>query len=154
LPPPPPRISRPGRSSVPRAAGPAIARGADMVHASWIASIAAVSLAAATQAGCVVTEEEMHPEVAVAPAAASCDATPPPGRVCGCVYDLPIGTRWLPNFAAFRPVEMLCTDRLAVSLRNGPPGFPGVMGRYEWFGIDFHGTFEVAEDGVWSFRLT
>ncbi len=100
-----------------------------------------------------MAEDEMHPEVAFAPVAASCDATPPAGRVCGCVYDLPVGTKRLPDFTALRPVEMICTDRLAVGLRNGPPGFPGVTGRYEWFGVDFHGTFVVGEPGAFSFRL-
>ena len=42
---------------------------------------------------------------------------------------------------------------LAVSLRKGP-GFPGVPGRYEWFGVDFQGTVAVNAPGVYSFRLS
>jgi PA14 domain-containing protein len=118
-----------------------------------LGSIAAVSLMAVAQGGCMAAEDEMRPEVAFAPATASCGATPPAGRICGCVYDLPLGTRRLPDFAPFRPVEMICTDRLDVSLRSGPPGFPGVTGRFEWFGVDFQGTFVVAQPGAFSFRL-
>jgi PA14 domain len=124
-----------------------------MQRTSRLWPIAAVSLFAAALAGCVEVEDGMRPEVALAPPPASCDATPPMGRICGCVYDLPLETRRLPDFAGLRPVEMLCTDRLAVSLRRGPPGFPGVTGRFEWFGVDFQGTFWVSEPGLFSFRL-
>jgi hypothetical protein len=105
------------------------------------------------QASCAEVQDDMHPEVAIAPGAAACGTTPPPGRICGCVYDLPLETRRLPDFTAFPPVEMLCTDHLAVSLRNGPPGFPGVTGRYEWFGVDFVGTLAVSRPGLYRFRL-
>jgi hypothetical protein len=97
--------------------------------------------------------DEMRPEVAPAPLVASCAAPPPGGRLCGCVYDLPVGTRRLPDFAVLRPVELLCVDRLAVGLRNGPPGFPGVTGRYEWFGVDFQGIIVVTAPGLYTFRL-
>jgi hypothetical protein len=83
------------------------------------------------------------------------DAEPPVGRLCGRVYDLPLETRSLPaDFGAFHPVEALCADRLAVSTRNGPPGFPGVRGRFEWFGVDFQGVVSVGQPGQINFRLT
>jgi hypothetical protein len=107
---------------------------------------------AATQIGCV--EAEMTAVVAYAPAAAACGAQAMPGRLCGCVYDVPVETRRLPDVSLLRPVELLCTDRLAVSVRNGPPGFPGVQGRYEWYAIDFQGELTVAQPGVFHFRLT
>jgi hypothetical protein len=112
-----------------------------------------VSCSAAAQVGCAETQEEMHPEVALAPVTASCDATPIVGRLCGCVYDLPLGTKRLPDFGLLRPVELLCVDSLAVSLRNGPPGFPGITGRFEWFGVDFHGALTVGRAGAYAFRL-
>jgi hypothetical protein len=118
-----------------------------------LALFVSVLVLGAAQSACV-EQDEMHPEVALAPVAASCGAAPPLGRLCGCVYDLPLQTRRLPDFAALVPVEMLCTDRLAVSLRNGAPGFPGVTGRFEWFGVDFHGTVVVQRPGPFSFRLT
>jgi PA14 domain len=114
-------------------------------------ALAVLALGAGTT-GCSEMEE-MHLEVGLAPAPASCGAPAPVGRLCGCVYDVSRETRHLPDFGTLRPAEMLCVDRLAVSLRNGPPGFPGVTGRYEWFGVDFQGTLVVAQPGVMSFRL-
>jgi PA14 domain len=78
----------------------------------------------------------------------------PAGRLCGRVYDVPRDTRRLPDFESLRPFEMLCTDRLDVPWRKGFPGFPGVRGRYEWFGIDFRGVLDVREPGLFSFRLS
>jgi len=106
-------------------------------------------------AACVgVQEEQMHPEVAMmAPAAGACGSQPEPGRLCGCVYDVSPEMRRLPDFAMLRPLELLCTDRLDLTLRSGPPGFPGVTSRYEYFGIDFTGDIVVSEPGVFGFRL-
>lgn len=96
----------------------------------------------------------MHPVVSVEPAAGVCDAAPQVGSLCGCVYDVGPKTRYLGDFTASRPVEELCTDHLSVSLRSGAPGFPGVLGRYEWFGVDFRGAFVVTTPGAFWFRLT
>jgi hypothetical protein len=78
----------------------------------------------------------------------------PAGRLCGHVYDVPRSTRRLPDFEALQPFETLCVDHLDVTLRNGFPGFPGVRGRYEWFGVDFQGTIDVQAPGMFGFRLT
>ena len=109
----------------------------------------AVLLLGSASAGCVDAEDEGA--FTVMPAG---DVELPAGRLCGRVYDVPRSTRRLPDFEALRPFEMLCTDRLDVSLRNGFPGFPGVRGRYEWFGLDLQGVVEVRAPGVFSFRLT
>jgi hypothetical protein len=116
-------------------------------------ALSLLTLLAAGPIACVEAQEEMRPEVALAPPAASCGTPPPVGRLCGCVYDVPPDTKRLPDFAVFVPVEMLCTDRLAVSLRRGSPGFPGVTSRYESFGVDFHGDFVVGQPGAFAFRL-
>jgi hypothetical protein len=107
-----------------------------------------------TMTSCAGVQEEMQPQVlAMIPAPGICATTPERGRMCGCVYDVPLETKHLPDFAALRPVEMLCTDRLAMSVRRGPPGFPGVTGRYESFGVDLTGEVEVWQSGVYGFRL-
>jgi hypothetical protein len=98
-------------------------------------------------------DEMMHPEVGPGPVPASCGSEPPPGKLCGCVYDVPTGTMHIPDFGTLRPVELLCVDRLAVTWRNGPPGFPGVMGRHEWFGVDFQGSLLVTAPGLYAWRL-
>lgn len=95
----------------------------------------------------------MHPEILAAPAPGMCSSQPEPGRLCGCVYDVPVETRRLPDFGIYRPLEMMCTDRLAVTLRKGAPGFPGVTSRYEYFGVDFHGDIVVSQPGLYRFRM-
>jgi hypothetical protein len=114
----------------------------------------AIGALGAFQAGCAEFQDEMHPMIALAPAGATCGATPPAGQLCGCVYDLTLGTRRIPEFSAMRPVELLCVDRLAVTLRNGAPGFAGITSRFEWFGVDFHGELTVTQPGVYGFRLS
>jgi hypothetical protein len=93
-------------------------------------------------------------QVASGPNAPFCGAEAPMGRLCGRVYALPLETRRLPDFGALEPFETLLADRLAVGERRGYPGFPGVPGRFEWFGIDFQGGFTVRAPGVLRLRLT
>jgi hypothetical protein len=95
------------------------------------------------------------PRVAVADAGRSCGAGDLGlGGLQGRVYTVPRTTRAIPPFDQMQPVGTICTDRLAVTERNGYPGFPGVGARYFWFGIDFQGAFAVGETGVYNFRLT
>lgn len=70
------------------------------------------------------------------------------------MYALPRETRWLPDFTRLSAAGTICTDRLDVPERSGPPGFPGVGHRFEWFGIDFQGVFVVQQPGQFRFRLT
>ncbi|HEY2511013.1 MAG TPA: PA14 domain-containing protein [Polyangiaceae bacterium] len=79
---------------------------------------------------------------------------PAAGELRGLVYSLPRETRSLPAFATLDPVGEICTSGLAVTERNGYPGFPGLPERFEWFGIDFRGGFLVAQAGTFHFRLT
>ena len=116
------------------------------MHKTWL-SLAVLCLGAAA-AGCVDVADE---GAAVLPAG---EVAFPPGRLCGRVYDVPLETRRLPDFQSLRPFEAMCTDRLDVSLRRGFPGFPGVRGRYEWFGMDLAGTVDVRAPGAFRFRLT
>jgi hypothetical protein len=87
--------------------------------------------------------------------ASGCDGpSPVVGRLRGVEVAVSKETRALPNFEQLPPVGYICMDRLAVAERNGPPGFPGVSDRYEWFGIDFQGAFTVSVPGSYRFRLT
>ena len=72
----------------------------------------------------------------------------------GRIYFVPEGTSRLPDFAALEPVGTLFTTRLDVTPRRFDAGFPGVVNRFEWFAIDYRGTFRVAEAGPYWFRLT
>jgi hypothetical protein len=122
-------------------------------------------LAAATAMGCSETDAviaipgypaftiEMSPGVAPG-MADGCTEDVPNGRLRGVVYDVPIETRLLPNFAALAPVSTLCLDRLdVVPRRSVYPGFPGLRDRYRWFAVDLQGAFNVEADGLYYFRL-
>jgi len=79
----------------------------------------------------------------------------PSGKLRGRVYDVPMGTKLLPDFDALTPVEMVCLDRLAVTTRRSVyPAFPGLDDRFRWFAVDLEGTFFVDEPGLFYFRLT
>lgn len=82
------------------------------------------------------------------------DTEPAIGRLRGRVYSLPLETRQLPDFDALRPVGTICLRGLAVTERRGYPGFPGLRNRFEWFGVDFGGSFVVSQAGLYHFRLT
>ena len=80
---------------------------------------------------------------------------PPVGRLRGRVYDIPYGTKLLPDFEAMSPVETICLDRLAVTTRRSVyPGFPGLNDRFRWFALDLEGVFVVDQPGLFYFRLT
>ncbi len=123
---------------------------------------ALVLLLAAGAAGCVDAENEVVFDSSSAAADPTSGLTsgcngfdpPPPGRLRGLVYSLPLETRQLPDFEALRPVGSLCMNALSVNERRGYPGFPGIRNRFEWFGVAFDGSFVVSEPGVYHFRLT
>jgi len=80
---------------------------------------------------------------------------PPVGRLRGLVYDIPLGTKLLPDFATMSPAETVCLDRLSVTTRRSVyPGFPGLNDRFRWFAVDLEGVFVVDDPGLYYFRLT
>src|SRR5580692_6594617 len=106
-------------------------------------------------------EDVPLPPVGIAPSVApglteGCtDSELPTGKLRGRVYDVPMGTKLLPDFDTLQPVEMVCLDRLAVTTRRSVyPAFPGVNDRFRWFAVDLEGTFLVDEPGLFYFRLT
>ncbi|MFO0762158.1 MAG: OmpA family protein [Byssovorax sp.] len=72
----------------------------------------------------------------------------------GDIYFIPENTRALPDFAALKSVGSIYAARLDVTPRGFETGFPGVTDRFEWFAIDYHGTFAVDAAGKREFRLT
>jgi hypothetical protein len=126
--------------------------------------------ACVTQTGCaeaLQTEEIIsipgYPDftVSVSPGVApgltdGCDGSePPPGRLRGRVYYVPLETRLIPDFATLSPVETVCLDRLDVTPRRSVyPAFPGMRDRYRWFAVDLEGELTVDHPGLYYFRLT
>jgi hypothetical protein len=130
-----------------------------------LAPLAMAAGAASATAGCVDTDNEVVFEASAAATASApgaglasgcddTDATGGPRRLRGRVYSLPLETRQLPDFDALQPLGAICMNGLAVTERRGYPGFPGLRNRFEWFGVDFDGAFEVTEAGLYHFRLT
>lgn len=71
----------------------------------------------------------------------------------GRVYAVPVGTARLPDFASLSPVGTIFTRRLDVTPRSFLQGFPGVTERFEWFAIDYKGSFGIRQAGNYRFRL-
>jgi hypothetical protein len=71
----------------------------------------------------------------------------------GDIYYLPEGASALPNFSTLTPVGSIYTKTLDVPQRSFDSGFPGVTDRFEWFAIRYTGSFQVDQEGEYSFRL-
>lgn len=71
----------------------------------------------------------------------------------GKVYLLPENTSKLPDFKALKPVGTIYADRIDIPQRDWQEGFPGVTDRFEWFAIEYEGTFRVHTPGSYDFRL-
>lgn len=59
-----------------------------------------------------------------------------------------------PNFKKMKPVGSIYALALNIPPRDFREGFPGITDRYEWFAIDYNGTFWIQNDGSYSFRLS
>ena len=72
----------------------------------------------------------------------------------GDIYYLEPNTGSLPDFSKLKPVGTIYATELNVPERSFDSGFPGVTDRFEWFAIDYHGTFLIEKPGKYNFRLT
>jgi hypothetical protein len=71
----------------------------------------------------------------------------------GKIYLLPEETQQLPDFDTLRSIGTIYTKEIDVPTRSWEEGFPGVTDRFEWFGIDYKGTFKVKKAGHYTFQL-
>jgi outer membrane protein OmpA-like peptidoglycan-associated protein len=72
----------------------------------------------------------------------------------GDIYYLDQGASKLPDFSKLKPQGSIYTTELNVPQRSFDSGFPGVTDRFEWFAINYHGSFMVSEAGKYKFRLS
>jgi hypothetical protein len=79
--------------------------------------------------------------------------SPASGPFRGTVYFIPDSTDRVPRGPVGAAIATLYTDRFDVSPRGFTQGFPGVNNRFEWFSVHYDGTFDVARDGDYKFRL-
>jgi outer membrane protein OmpA-like peptidoglycan-associated protein len=77
-----------------------------------------------------------------------------PFQLRGQIYYLDEGADHLPDFSQLRPVGTISTTTLNVPGQSFEQGFPGVTDRFEWFAIDYRGSFAVPAAGSYRFRLT
>jgi hypothetical protein len=71
----------------------------------------------------------------------------------GDIYLLRPGTDRLPNFRKVKAEGSIYTTSLNVPNMSFTQGFPGVTNRFEWFAIDYNGTFWIEEAGHYRFAL-
>ena len=72
----------------------------------------------------------------------------------GQIYFLQPGTARLPNLETMQRQGTVYVSELNVTPRSFRAGFPGVTERFEWFAVDYSGTFKVSRSGIYRFRLT
>ncbi len=73
--------------------------------------------------------------------------------VPGEVFEIPEGTKQLPNFATLQPIATIHTSTWDVAPRKFQDGFPGVKDRVEWFAIRWHGKMKAQKAGVHVFKI-
>jgi hypothetical protein len=71
----------------------------------------------------------------------------------GDIYNLEPDTEKLPDFSKLKPAGVIYTQYLCVPYRQFDEGFPGVTDRFEWFAIDYKGSFWVSKPGTYRFAL-
>lgn len=71
----------------------------------------------------------------------------------GKIYFLPVNTRKLPNFDTLQPVDTVYAQMLNVPPRAWKAGFPGLPDRFEWFALEYTGSFKARKPGLYTFTL-
>jgi hypothetical protein len=75
--------------------------------------------------------------------------------LCGDVYELPRSTVLLPDFRELDPIGSIYAATLDVpdQVFENTSGIPGVTPRTNLFGIDYHGTLQIAQPGEYKFLM-
>jgi hypothetical protein len=71
----------------------------------------------------------------------------------GDIYLLNPNTAELPNFKKLKSVGAVYSSSLNIPPRSFMAGFPGVTDRFEWFAIDYNGSFWIDQPGKYRFLL-
>ncbi len=81
-----------------------------------------------------------------------CEASPDKNIVAE-LFQLPDGTRNLPDFSSMNAIRTVCVSQLNIKDRQFTEGFPGVEGLVEWFGLDMRFQVEAPKSGTYEFSL-
>jgi hypothetical protein len=73
--------------------------------------------------------------------------------LCGDVYEVPVGTRFLPEYGNMESIGEIYTQSLNVPHHYDSEGVLGLTLKPEWFGIDYYGKFWVSVPGVYRFSV-
>jgi PA14 domain len=92
-------------------------------------------------------------DVLVQPDTVFASGTPLERGLKGNLYQLPVGTKGLPDFSKLTSIGKVYVPNFDVPDRDFTLGFPGVSSMNEWFGIDFTGKFHTAAQGHYCFKV-
>ena len=82
------------------------------------------------------------------------DSVPISNGLTGKVFLLPDTTRSLPDFDTLTPLpNAIYAAEINVPWQKWSAGFPGLRGRFEWFGIEYTGRFQPHLAGNYHFKL-
>jgi len=78
-----------------------------------------------------------------------------PAGLHGSLYTIPESTTVLPDFEhdPIQRIGEVWTDTLEIPPRHWHSGFPGLTDRFEWFAIDYTGSFWIEQPGRYTFAL-
>ncbi len=72
----------------------------------------------------------------------------------GTIFFLSEETAEMPaDIEKMKAQGVIYTDKLDIPTREFTEGFPGVTDRFEWFGLIYTGTFEIAKPGLYKWRM-
>ena len=82
------------------------------------------------------------------------DSIPISNGLMGKVFLLPDTTSLLPDFDTLEPLpDRIYASEINVPWQNWSVGFPGLRNRFEWFGIQYSGSFQPHLAGNYHFKL-
>lgn len=82
------------------------------------------------------------------------DSIPVTNGLVGKIYLLPDTTTMLPDFDTMPALKTkIYTKSLNIPDRDWSEGFPGLRGRFEYFGIRYKSNFKVLKEGIYTFRM-
>lgn len=82
------------------------------------------------------------------------DSIPISNGLTGRVYLLPDTTWWLPDFDTLKALDIpIYVNEINVPWQKWSAGFPGLRNRFEWFGIEYTGSFKPVSAGQYIFTL-
>ncbi len=100
----------------------------------------------------IQTVDSASGEIKPGPVFADC-ADEPNRPIVAELYQLPVDTLKLPDYAQLKPIKKICLSALEIKPRRFTEGFPGVANLFEWFSLDMRFAVNVPQAGNWSFML-